>query len=101
MSAQRRCQCEHICHTTQLERGLVTPDPLGKYPHSLSPNGNPGHFYGIKFFERYLQTVHTPHGDFELCQDCAKDCAVQAAVDLKYNYDTGDDISDGLTDEEK
>lgn len=59
MSEQRPCQCEHISHFDKNEK---------------SPNGNPNHRYGVKFFERYLVKVETAFGVFEVCKGCAEDC---------------------------
>lgn len=55
------CQCEHACHMHDEGR-------------KLSPNGNPGHVYGKKFYERALTHVKTPFGVFTVCPDCAQDC---------------------------
>jgi hypothetical protein len=59
----RPCECEHICHFEKDKR---------------SPNGNPGHNYGIKFVERKMQEVKSTlglHSTF-YCMDCANDCMV-------------------------
>lgn len=58
-----RCQCEHIAHTNR-----------DRLPRPTTPNGNPGHGYGVKFREHYLGKVDTPLGTFVVCKDCAEDC---------------------------
>lgn len=63
MSEQRPCQCEHGSHFLN-----------GDYGATQTPNGNPGHAFGIKYFERYLRIVKTTYGRFEVCKDCAEDC---------------------------
>ena len=49
------CQCEHICH----------------FGRKHSPNGNPGHKYGMKYAISYLVRLNA---SFTVCKDCAKDC---------------------------
>lgn len=58
----KNCQCEHISHLDKNEK---------------TPNGNPGHKYGAKFYD--LRSVKTPYGIFHVCADCENDCAVAAA----------------------
>lgn len=58
-TASSPCQCEHVAH---FERHLFTP------------NGNPGHSYGVNFLTEWLQTVPTTYGPFTVCPDCARDC---------------------------
>lgn len=59
MSKQEKCECENVCHFDANEG---------------SPNGNPGHLYGIKFYGAYMRTVRTSYGEFRVCKDCAEDC---------------------------
>ena len=63
MSKQEKCECEHISH-------------FG----SLSPNGNPTHKYGVKYFERYMTTIKTKYGTFRVCKACAEDCLAEEGV---------------------
>jgi hypothetical protein len=55
----RNCQCEHESHHGS---------------DKLTPNGNPGHRYGVRFWPEYLINVKTIYGDFQVCKDCAEDC---------------------------
>ena len=54
------CECEHIAHFPEEKR--------------KTPNGNPGHRYGQKFFEETMVNKGTEHGKFLVCKDCANDC---------------------------
>lgn len=49
------CQCEHAAH----------------FDKTLTPNGNPGHAYGVDFYQDQLVRVSP---SYELCKDCASDC---------------------------
>lgn len=53
------CQCEHTAHIAE---------------RAMTPNGNPGHRYGVNFFDTNLTTVKTPYGTFRVCRDCRADC---------------------------
>jgi len=66
------CECENVCHDP--ESRTVSGKRI------LSPNGNPGHDYGIKFFPRFLRKVKTAYGTFNVCTHCAEDC--QAAWEI-------------------
>lgn len=59
MGKTRPCECEHISHLDLSKR---------------SPNGNPNHKYGVKFFPRYLVEVKTPWGTYTVCNGCSEDC---------------------------
>jgi len=52
------CQCEHTAHTE----------------HTMTPNGNTGHRYGVSFFPHFLVSVKTKYGTFQVCNDCRNDC---------------------------
>ena len=54
-----KCQCEHIAHVKKDKR---------------TPNGNPGHRYGVDFNTLYITTVKTHYGTFTICRDCERDC---------------------------
>jgi hypothetical protein len=56
----RHCECEHVAHSRNREH--------------LTPNGNPGHKYGVRYALSYLVKVKTTYGTFEVCKDCADDC---------------------------
>ena len=58
---QYSCQCEHAAHFANST--------------AVTPNGNPGHRYGVRFFLSYLETFSTPYGTFLICLDCKQDCA--------------------------
>jgi len=53
-----KCECEHIAHASK----------------QLTPYGNPGHTYGVKFSTSYMEKIKTPSGTFNVCKDCARDC---------------------------
>jgi hypothetical protein len=53
------CECEHVSHFEHDKR---------------SPNGNPTHKYGQKFYEHHMTIVKTEYGTFHVCKDCANDC---------------------------
>jgi hypothetical protein len=56
------CECEHVCHFHDDGR-------------QLSPHGNLGHLYGVKFALHYLREITVPGaGTFIICRDCANDC---------------------------
>jgi len=59
MSSQEACQCEHESHFDK---------------KVYSPNGNPNHKYGVKYFSRFMRTVKTDYGTFRVCKHCAEDC---------------------------
>lgn len=44
-----------------------------------TPNGNPGHKYGVRFHELAVVNVKTPYGTFRVCRDCADDCLASHA----------------------
>jgi hypothetical protein len=56
------CRCEHIAHTAREAR---------------TPNGNPGHSYGVRFSPSLLRDLKTPYGVFRVCADCADDCLAE------------------------
>ena len=61
-----KCECEHASH----------------FDHSkFSPNGNPNHKYGIKYNDKFIQSIKTPFGTFNVCRDCAKDCYAEFVKD--------------------
>jgi hypothetical protein len=57
-----KCQCEHAAHF---------PDD---WEVQVTPNGNPGHKYGVAFLPAAIRTVQTTYGAFNVCRDCAADC---------------------------
>lgn len=62
--SDRWCQCEHRAHAAQ--------------PHNwMTPNGNPGHKYGVAFDRQQVVEVKTPFGRFTVCKDCAADCLAE------------------------
>ncbi len=54
------CNCEHAAHFDQ--------------PEIKTPNGNPGHEYGVKVALAYLTAIETTYGAFTVCENCATDC---------------------------
>ena len=63
----RQCQCEHAAHFRD--------------EHELTPNGNPGHYYGAHFREAYVTTVDTGFGPFVVCFDCVLDCQMSTKIE--------------------
>lgn len=55
----RMCECEHRSHF--------------KDSGELSPNGNPGHKYGVHY-QRGMVAVKTGFGTIIVCEDCNTDC---------------------------
>lgn len=53
----KTCQCEHVAHFEHERR---------------TPNGNPGHDYGVQFAT--VIRVATDYGVFAVCLDCWRDC---------------------------
>lgn len=60
-----RCECEHISH-------MFKKGDRGNHPHT--PNGNPGHIYGVAYYPWFCQPTHTTGGTFNLCKWCREDC---------------------------
>lgn len=65
--AKHACECEHIAHQPR-EKGQL---------RSTTPNGNPGHKYGVQYFNHAIVQVQTTWGKFWVCRDCAADCYKQ------------------------
>lgn len=57
----KACECEHAAHFHDEGR-------------QLTPNGNPGHKYGVKYALSYIEPRKTVNGTFHVCRDCARDC---------------------------
>lgn len=54
------CECEHISHFWE--------------ENKLTPLGEIGHPFGMKFFDKHLHQVRTPDGTFFICTRCKDDC---------------------------
>lgn len=68
------CQCEHASHFWG-----------DGEPRVNTPNGNPNHRYGVKYFPRHLHSVSTPYGTFIVCSGCASDCYAEYSKETKYH----------------
>ena len=68
------CDCEHACHF---------PCACEDATHTScvsSPNGNPGHRYGVRFARDRMESVSTIYGTMLVCPDCAEECLAAASV---------------------
>jgi hypothetical protein len=56
----KACECEHAAHFEDEQ--------------ARTPNGNPGHKYGVRFAPRAMHVAKTTGGTFTVCRDCFTDC---------------------------
>ena len=68
----RPCECEHVAHFHDSSE------------QELTPNGNHGHKYGVRFAEHFITPVRTVMGTFNVCKDCAGDCYAEMRIEREY-----------------